>query len=77
MNSYISAIIMVAIGIGGYFVKDLMTRLFTVEQEVRTKPTEAEVRQILADKIEPIHSDLAEIKESLRQVYELLVRPKQ
>ncbi len=64
------------IGIGAFIVKTVFDRLGVLEKAVNAKTDEAAVRQIVADKIDPIHEDLQEVKASLAKVIDLLIERK-
>lgn len=60
-------------GLFAYFVRVQMQRLDTLEQQIITKMTEEETRQILSDKVDPIKEDMAEIKLKVDKVIDLLI----
>lgn len=49
----------------GFLIKNIITRLESVENKVVDRPTEQDVRVIINDKIEPIREDIKEIKDLL------------
>lgn len=72
-----SLLITAATGIAGiiaYFLRLQMQRLDTLEQQMPMKTTESEVRQILADKIDPIKESMSEIKDKVDKVIDLLLK---
>jgi hypothetical protein len=80
----ISIIILLAggvLGLIGYLLKAdreaQMQRINTLEQEMSKRPTEAEVRQILDDKIEPLKDSVSDMKASVDRVYYLLIQSKE
>lgn len=52
------------------------TRFHMLEQDVRTKVSEAQVRQLLDDKINPIRDDIGECKDKLDQIMLYLLENK-
>ena len=49
-------------------------RLSTLEIEMPKKLDQSEVRQIVADKIDPIREDIHEIKEDLTKLIDLMIK---
>lgn len=65
----------VVAGLGTYIVKTLvLARLDTIEDMLPSKLNEAQVRQLLTDRIEPIREDIHDLKEKLDDIYSLLIR---
>lgn len=56
-----------------YFMNTVNSRIQKLEQEIKETPTEAEVRQIVDDKIEPIKDDIEEIKDKINKIYDILI----
>lgn len=54
-----------------YIMRNILTRIEELEHKSLEIVSETDVRQILADKLDPIHDDLKEIKDSLKQLYNL------
>lgn len=52
----------------------ITNRLNKLEDQATTYVTKEELRQTLADKIEPMKEDLSEIKQQLVKVYDLLLK---
>lgn len=64
------------LGIFGYLVKDALGRLKRVEKSLEDKVTEQAVRQIVADKLDPIKEDLDEIKARVNQLLDMFLNDK-
>jgi hypothetical protein len=67
-------IIPVLAGMGAFIMKSLLSRLENVEQAVKANMTESEVRQLLDDKLDGIKSDIHEIKDAVKQLFEIYVQ---
>ena len=59
-----------------YIWKNAVSRIEKLEEEVDSKMSETEVRQLLADKLEPISRDTREVKELVIQLLQLELRRK-
>lgn len=59
------------LGVTGYLYKSIINRIDELEEKIEKKVTETVVRQILADKLDPLREDLKEIKDSIRNLFEL------
>lgn len=53
--------------------RGMYVRVNNLEREMLTKITDAQARQLLQDKIDPVHVDLKEIKEQLNQIINRLI----
>jgi hypothetical protein len=60
--------------IGAFFMKSMIERIKELEDQMTNKLSEAAVRQIVADKVDPLKEDLKEIKDSLNQIFHLLLK---
>ncbi len=60
----------------GYIMKTMVDRINKLEQKVEATISEPEVRTILNDKLNPIQDDLKEIKNSIKQLYDILLTTK-
>jgi len=61
-------------GIVGFMIKDVYRRLTSLEKSGSV--TEPQVRQIIADKVDPIKEDLSEIKSKLDYLFNLFYSSK-
>lgn len=59
---------------GGYLIRSLLNRLNALENSNDTKVTEVQVRQILADKIDPLRNTMDDIRFRLDKIYDLLLK---
>lgn len=57
----------------GFIARNFHMRLSQLEVEMPKKLDQSEVRQIVADKIDPIREDIHEIKEDLGKLIDLLI----
>lgn len=62
------------IGLGTYLMKALLNRLNELEKAMSSKLEEEEVRQLLADKIDPIKEGLSKVEVKLDRIMDLLLR---
>lgn len=69
--SYI--LVPICLSAAGYFVRAILKRLDVVEAKLEKTITESEVRQLLADKIEPLREDVLEIKRKIDRIFDLLL----
>ncbi len=60
-------------GLVAFIMKTMLSRLESVEQKADQAVTSHELRQILADKLEPMHADMKEVKDGLRQLFQLYI----
>ena len=60
--------------LGTYLVRNTFRRLENIEKDVSTKLDEARVRQLLADKIDPLREDVHDLKSQLDKIYSLLLK---
>lgn len=58
------------------FQKFIINRIEQIEQKVDTMVNEPQVRQIVTDKIDPIQSDIKEIKADIRNLFLLQINDK-
>lgn len=72
----LSLVVPSVLGVVAYIVRAQMQRLDLLEQQMPMKMTEAEVRQVLADKVDPIKESMVEIKEKVDKVIDLLLKNK-
>lgn len=72
----IYAIIPGVIGIISYMIKSILTRLDAVEKLLPHKLEEAEVRQLLADKIDPLSNDIQRFEIKLDKIMDILIQGK-
>ncbi len=54
-------------------VRSMYVRLSNLETQIQTKISNLEARQLLSDKLDPVHTDLAEIKQQLNQIINRLL----
>lgn len=69
---YIVAPVIVAMG--SYLMSTFLNRISTLEKTMVNKVEEPEVRQILADKIDPLREDISELKNKIELIYSLLLK---
>lgn len=62
------------LGIGGFVMRSYVSRIDALEQVSKTKLDEPQIRQIIADKIDPIREDVQELKVKLDTIIELLIK---
>lgn len=74
MLSYV--VIPIIITIVGFIMRTIHSRIDHLEKLVPTKLDQAEVRQIVADKIDPLREDIHEIKAKLDRVMDILIERK-
>jgi hypothetical protein len=58
----------------GYLVRGVMQRIENLEKTITSKMSEEDIRQLLADKIEPISSDICDIKQTMKDLYNHLIQ---
>ena len=61
-------------GVVGMFIRTLLGDIAVLKADLQTKTTEPQVRQILEDKIDPLVSDIHEIKEKLDKIFDLYIQ---
>jgi len=71
---YIAAPTLLAIG--GYMVQTVTSRLGKLEEDMSKKVSQEDVRQLVADKIDPIREDIHEVKTKLDKVMDILITRK-
>ena len=64
----------ILIGSVGYMIRNILTRLSALEKLPMV--TEPQVRQILADKIDPVREDVHEIRKSMDYILNLFYNSK-
>ncbi len=57
-------------------IRGLYVRLDTLEKQIQNKVSSSDVRQLLSDKLDPVHEDLSEIKQQLNQIINRLIDKK-
>ncbi len=67
-----STIMTCVIGVIGYTYKRGLDRIDTIEEKLSKRITEANVRKLLEDKIEPVREDLQEIKASIAKLTDVI-----
>lgn len=70
-------IIPIISSIGAYFMKSMLLRLKDIEKDLSHKVDEQSVRQLLADKIDPIADNVADLKGQVDKILDLLLSKKQ
>jgi Tfp pilus assembly protein PilO len=68
-------LVLVIPGLIGFF-KYLMNKIENLEQEMKSKISEEDARQLLADHLEPVKEDLQDIKDLQIKLYEFLLKNK-
>lgn len=58
----------------GWVIKNLHTRLDRLDNEIREKVTEQDVRTILSDKLDPLHEDLKDIKKQIERLTDYILK---
>jgi hypothetical protein len=61
------------LGIGGWAMKTVSSRLSALEDEMVERTTDKQVRQIVSDKIDPLREDIHELKAKLDKIVDLLL----
>jgi len=75
VNSLLIYVILPTIlAIGAWLMKSHVERISRLEVDVQLKTTEAEVRTILADKLDPIREDIKELKANSDRILDILLR---
>ncbi len=64
----------VLVGVLGYLGKSYMNKISKIEEELDTKLSEQQTRQILSDRLDPIKESVEEVKEKLDKLYDLLLK---
>ena len=64
------------LGLIAHVVRSQVQRIDDLEHSIMRKTDESEVRQIVADKVDPIKESMSEIKEKVDKVIDLLIRNK-
>lgn len=60
-------------GLVSFFIKSILNRITRIESILNTKVDEQEVRQLLADKVEPLREDVQELKVKLDKIIDILI----
>lgn len=71
----IYVILPVVLGIGTFIMKSVFSRLDVLEKDIHNKVEEEKVRQLLADKIDPVREDIQELKNKLDRLMDFLIAP--
>lgn len=71
LNLIIVIVIPIICGMVAYIVRNMIARIEALETKMERTVSEGGVRQILADKLDPIHDDLTEIKDSIKKLFDL------
>lgn len=79
MNEYVQMLLMYliapgVIAIGSYVMNAFLKRVSDLEKTMIHKVEEPEVRQLMADKIDPIREDIQELKGKIELIYSLLLK---
>ena len=61
-------------GLLTYFYKEIKSDITMLKQDVATKTSETQVRQIIQDKVDPLKEDLNEIKQSLIKITDHIMK---
>lgn len=56
-------------------MKSIFSRLDILEKDIHNKVEEEKVRQLLADKIDPVREDIQELKNKLDRLMDFLIAP--
>lgn len=72
----ITVVVPVVMAIGAYVVKSIINRIEVLENKTGQHVSDTQVRQLLADKLDPMKSDLSEIKEAIKKLFELYINEK-
>ena len=67
-------IVPIIFAIIGFITRNFHMRLDALEKEMPLKLSQGEVRQLVADKIDPIREDIHEIKEDLTKLIDLMIK---
>jgi Tfp pilus assembly protein PilO len=73
-TSLLITVATILLGIISFFLRAQMQRIDTLEDQIATKTSEAEVRQLLADKVDPLKEKMSEITEKVDKVIDLLIK---
>ncbi len=57
----------------GFWGRSMMQRIDQLEERQKTKQDEAQVRQLMSDKVDPLKEKLEEIKDSVDRLYDLWI----
>jgi hypothetical protein len=72
-SELLTIVIPIVAGLVAYLYKDLRVDITMLKNEVQQKTTEAQVRQIIEDKVVPLKEDLQEIKQILDKIQDYLL----
>lgn len=61
-------------GTVAYFMKSLLHRIRDLENSTQHHLSDSDARQLLADKLDPIHADISDIKDGLNKLFDLFVQ---
>jgi hypothetical protein len=70
----IYALIPIVLGSGSYFIRNILMRISELERQIPIRVTDSQVRQLLTDKLDPLQSDITELKEKLDKIVDILIR---
>lgn len=75
MEQYIIPIVgTIILSLGTFIMNHLYHRIEVLEQQQKEMPTKQEVRDMLNDKIDPVKEDIADIKQALNKVFDILTK---
>lgn len=69
----ISPLVGLLITIGGFLMRSFSERISSLEKELPNKLNDAEVRQLMADKIDPLKDAIQKLDQKLDEIYKLLM----
>lgn len=69
----ITPLIVILLGAIGYLIRIQVARIDMLEQRMTQKVEEPQVRQILADKIDPLKEDIQQVNNKLDSIYNILI----
>lgn len=69
----ITPLIVIICGVIGYLIRVQMGRIDMLEQHMVRKVEEPQVRQIIADKIDPLKEDIQQVNNKLDTIYNILI----
>ena len=74
LTSYLPVVIWFLLsGLGTYLLRSQDNRIGNLEKRMLDMHTQAEVRDMMSDNLEPIKEDIKEIKERLNQLFTLVL----
>lgn len=63
-----------AMGLLGYLYKDLKQDISMLKQQVQARPQEAQVRQLIDDKLDPLKEDMQEVRISVNKLLDIALQ---